>query len=104
MFSSLVKFLINIFFSQSKPKIETKPEKESTPKPDKKQEKENVAPSSPPATPVKPAPPPERRPADKKDNKSVYFHTDQLTFLASYICADVGAEWMRYIELPVTKD
>ncbi|XP_050562962.1 ankyrin repeat domain-containing protein 17 isoform X4 [Spodoptera frugiperda] len=54
---------------KSKPKIETKPEKESTPKPDKKQEKENVAPSSPPATPVKPAPPPERRPADKKDNK-----------------------------------
>ncbi|XP_026731769.1 ankyrin repeat domain-containing protein 17 isoform X4 [Trichoplusia ni] len=54
---------------KSKPKIETKPEKESTPKPDKKQEKENVAPSSPPATPAKPAPAPERRPADKKDKK-----------------------------------
>uniref|UniRef100_A0A2A4JTK0 K Homology domain-containing protein n=1 Tax=Heliothis virescens TaxID=7102 RepID=A0A2A4JTK0_HELVI len=54
---------------KSKPKIETKPEKETTPKPDKKQEKENVAPSSPPATPAKPAPPPERRPADKKDKK-----------------------------------
>lgn len=52
---------------QSKPKIETKPEKESIPKSDKKQEKENVAPSSPPATPAKPAPPPERRPAEKKD-------------------------------------
>ncbi|XP_047998051.1 ankyrin repeat and KH domain-containing protein 1-like isoform X4 [Leguminivora glycinivorella] len=54
---------------KTKPKqIESKPEKESTPKPDKKQEKENVAPS-PPATPVKPALLPERRPPEKKDKK-----------------------------------
>lgn len=53
---------------QSKPtKIETKSEKESTPKLDKKQEKENVAPVSPPATPVKPPSQPERRTAEKKD-------------------------------------
>ncbi|CAB3222331.1 unnamed protein product [Arctia plantaginis] len=55
---------------KSKPtKIEAKSEKESTPKPDKKQEKENVAPSSPPATPVKPPPQPDRRTAEKKDKK-----------------------------------
>lgn len=55
------------FIVQPKPKLEAKLEKESTPKPDKKQEKENVAPSSPPATPAKPAPPPDRRVPDKKD-------------------------------------
>lgn len=67
LLSALVNNGSHSIYEQSKIKIETKPEKESTPKPDKK-EKENVAPSSPPATPAKPAMPtqPDRR-QDKKD-------------------------------------
>lgn len=83
--STAILFTPTVFFPQSKPKIETKPEKESTPKPDKKQEKENVAPSSPPASPAKPAPPPERRPPDRKD-KLV------LRLLARVVCTAV--DWM----------